>query len=117
MAESVYAKDFLNSVYESIFTGITVSGQNTGTLYARYIDYVDSEGNGWLMKSNLWKPASVSRVYLFDTIRMSESRKSKRTDVYIDIDTYVPGDEANIKTVTVSITLQNGSWFLNSATY
>ena len=117
LAECVYAKDFLSSVYESVFTGITVSEQNAGTLYARYIDYVDSEGNGWLMKSNLWKPASVSRVYLFDTMRMSESRRSKRTDVYIDIDTYVPGDEGNIKTVTVSITLQDGSWYLNSATY
>lgn len=117
MAESVYAMDFLSSVYESIFTGITVSGDSAGTLYARYIDYLDSEGRGWLMKSNLWKSADVARVYLFDTMRMSESRKSKRTDVYIDIDTYVPGDEANLKTVTVAITLQNGSWFLNAATY
>lgn len=117
LAEGVYAKDFLDSVYESIFTGITVSGSSSGTLQARYIDYVDSEGRGWLMKSNTWKAAPVARVYLFDTMRMSESRKSKRTDVYIDIDTYVPGNEGQIETVTVSITLQNGSWFLNSATY
>ncbi|MBQ9802913.1 MAG: hypothetical protein IJW51_07595 [Clostridia bacterium] len=116
-AEKVYAEEFLSSVYESIFTGITVSESSSGTLYARYIDYKDAEGNGYLMKSNLWKPAEVGRVYLFDTMRMSEERRSKRTDVYIDIDTYVPGDEANVTTVTVSLTLQDGGWFLNSATY
>lgn len=116
-AERVYAQEFLSSVYESVFTGITVSESSSGTLYARYIDYKDAEGNAYLMKSNLWQPAKVERVYLFDTMRMSEERRSKRTDVYVDIDTYVPGDEANVTTVTVSLTLQAGGWFLNSATY
>ncbi len=116
-AETVYAEDFLSSVYESIFTGITVSDHDSGTLYARYIDYTDTEGNTYLMKSNTWKAASVARVYLYDTIRMSEERRSNAKDVYLDVDTYVPGNENEIETITVSLTLQNGNWFLNSATY
>ncbi len=116
-AETVYAKDFLSSVYESMFTGITVSENVNGTLFARYIDYTDSEGKSYLMKSNTWKAAEVARVYLFDTMRMSEKRKSNAKDVFIEIDSYVPGKEDTVQTITVSLTLQSGSWYLNSATY
>ena len=116
-AEGVYANDFLSSVYESMFTGITVSENNNGTLYARYMDYTDSEGRGHLMKSNTWEAVEVARVYLYDTMRMSEKRKSNATDVFIEIDSYVPGKESDVQTITVSFTLQNGSWYLNSATY
>lgn len=116
-AESVYANDFLSSVYESIFTGITVSENQNGTLYARYMDHTDSEGKGHLMKSNTWEAVGVSRIYLYDTMRMSEKRKSNATDVFIDIDSYVPGKESETQTITLSFTLQNGAWYLNSATY
>ncbi|MBR2010341.1 MAG: hypothetical protein IKA06_01135 [Clostridia bacterium] len=116
-AEEVYAKDFLSSVYESMFTGIKVSESQNGTLYARYMDHTDSEGKGYLMKSNMWKPVPVSRIYLYDTMRMSEKRKSNATDVFIDIESYVPGKESEKQTITLSFTLQNGSWYLNSATY
>jgi len=116
-AETVYAMDFLSSVYESMFTGIKVSENVSGTLYARYIDYTDSEGHGYLMKSNTWKAAPVERVYLFDTMRMSEKRKSNAKDVFIEIDSYVPGKEDAVQTITVSLTLQDGLWYLNSATY
>ncbi len=116
-AEGVYANDFLSSVYESLFTGITISDSQNGTLYARYIDHTDSEGNGYLMKSNIWTAIQVSRVYLYDTMRMSEKRKSNATDVFIDIDSYVPGKESETQTITLSFTLQNGAWYLNSATY
>ena len=116
-AETVYAKDLLESVYESMFTGITVSENVAGTLNARYIDYTDDEGAGYLMKSNTWKAASVERVYLYDTMRMSEKRKSNASDVYVEIDSYVPGHEDVIQTITVSLTLQDGTWYLNSATY
>ena len=116
-AEEVYAKAFLDSIYESMFTGIKISENTGGTLFARYMDYTDTEGNTYLLKSNRWKAAEVARVYLFDTMRMSESRRSRSTDVYLDIDTYVPSKPDEIVTITVSITLQNGNWFLNSATY
>ena len=116
-AEAVYADSFLRSVYESVFTGITVSENPSGTLQARYIDYTNSEGAGHLMKSNTWQAVSVSRVYLYDTMRMSEKRRSNARDVFLDIDTFVPGSEDKKETITVSLTLQNGSWFLNSATY
>ena len=69
------------------------------------------------MKSNLWEPIAVSRTYLYDTMRMSEKRKSNATDVFIDIDSYVPGKESEKQTITLSFTLQNGAWYLNSATY
>ena len=116
-AEGVYAKEFLSSVYESIFTGIKVSENQNGTLYARYMDHTDSEGKRCLMKSNTWQAREVARVYLYDTMRMSEKRKSNATDVFLEIDSYVPGKESDVQTVTVSFTLQNGSWYLNSATY
>lgn len=115
-AEKVYAKDFLTSVYESIFTGIAIGGQN-GMLYARYIDYTDTEGKGYLMKSNTYEGVSVARVYLYDTMRMSEKKKSNAKDVFLDIDTYVPGKENEIVTITVALTLQDGLWYLNSPTY
>lgn len=116
-AEGVYSGDFLSSVYESIFTGITVSENANGTLYARYIDHTNDEGESYLMKSNTWKAAEVARVYLFDTVRMSEKRKSNAKDVFLEIDSYVPGKENVIQTITVSLTLQDGLWYLNSATY
>lgn len=116
-AEEVYAKEFLSSIYESMFTGIQMTQGTGAMLYARYMDYTDTEGNMYLLKSNRWQAADVARVYLFDTMRMSETRKSRSTDVYLDIDTYVPSKPEEIVTVTVSITLQNGNWFLNSATY
>ena len=115
-AEQIYAKDFLDSVYESLFTGIAIGGTN-GVLYARYMDYTDSEGNGFLMKSNTYEGASVARTYLFDTMRMSEKRKSNAKDVFVDIDTYVPGKESEVVTITVGLTLQGGLWYLNSPTY
>ncbi|MBQ3063448.1 MAG: hypothetical protein IJC99_01415 [Clostridia bacterium] len=117
LAAEVYAKDFLNSVYESIFTGIAIGGTG-GMLYARYMDYTDSEGRTYLMMLNTEKGVSVARTYLFETMRMSEKRKSNAKDVYVDIDTYVPGKEGEIMTITVALTLQDdGLWYLNSPTY
>lgn len=116
-AERVYAKDYLSSVYESMFTGISVSGAEISTLYARYINYTDTEGQVYLMKSNTQKGVSVARVYLYDTMRMSASRKSNATDVFVDIDTFVPGKESEKTTITVALTQQDGTWFLNSPTY
>ncbi len=115
-AEAVYAKDFLQSVYESIFTGIAIGGTN-GTLYARYMDYTDTEGRGFLMKVNTYGGAAVARTYLFDTMRMSEKRRSNAKDVFVDIDTYVPGNESVRETITVALTLQDGMWYLNAPTY
>ena len=116
LAEQVYAKDYLKSVYESMFTGIAVEGSG-GILYARYADKTDDEGKIRLTKSNLWKPIKTGRVFLFDTMRMSSEKKSNATDVYVEIDTYMPGNESEITTLTVALTLQDGSWFLNSPTF
>ena len=115
-AAKIYAADFLNSVNESIFTGIAIGGTN-GMLYARYMDYTDSEGRGFLMKVNTYEGAAVARTYLFETMRMSKKRKSNAKDVFVDIDTYVPGKESEIVTITVAFTLQDGLWYLNSPTY
>ena len=116
IAEDVYAKEYLSSVYESLFTGIAIGGEG-GMLYARYMEYTDDEGQGHLMKSSTYKAASVARTYLFETMRMSERRKSNAKDVFVDIDTYVPGKENEIVTITVALTLQDGLWYLNSPTY
>lgn len=115
-AETVYASTYLAAIYEAMFTGVTVTGGEAGTLTARYIDYADpDEGGSHLMKSNTWNPLPVDRVYLYDTMRMVKPSNSRYVNV--EIDTYRPGDEGNIVTVRVSLAYERGNWYLDSPTY
>jgi hypothetical protein len=115
-AEQIYSKVYLDSVYESVFTGIAVD--TSGALMtARYIEIEDSNGEMCLMKSNQQKGINVNRVFLLETMRMSEKRKSNATNVFVDIDTHLQGDPSSAMTVTVSFFLQDGLWYLNSPTY
>lgn len=112
-AETVYGKEYLSKIYESLFTGaVTESGEvQTG----RYMDYTDRDGDGHLMKSNKHAGYDVARVYLYDTMRMV--KKSNAEFVTIEIDSYKPGREDDVQTVRLTLVLQNGNWFLNSPTY
>ncbi len=116
-AESVYAMSYLDSIYESIFTGIHFSEGGNGTLYARYITYTDKEGKMWLLKSNTQEAKNVDRVYLYDTMRYSEKKRSHADYVYVEIETYLRGHEDERTTVRISLTLQNGKWMLDAPTF
>ena len=114
-AESVYSTGYLSAVYESLFTGVTLSDRDSGILRARYIDYTDSEGNGYLLKSNVQEGFDVSRVYLFDTLKMV---KPSRADfVTLEMESYAEKTPEKHETVRISLVLQEGQWMLDSPTY
>lgn len=114
--EGVFASGYCASVEESLFTGITVSERDSGTLYARYLDIENDEGGTYLMKSNTQKGFyTARRVYLFDTMRMVKPSNARYVNV--EIDTYVEGAPDEIVTVRLSLSLENGAWLLDSPTY
>ncbi len=115
LAETVYSSGYLASVYESLFTGITVSEGNMGTLLARYVEMEKEDGYVYLMKSNQSAPINVKRVFDFSTMRIV--KPSNRNYVNVQMETYLEGDEANRVTVRVSLVLENGQWMLDSPTY
>ena len=112
-AETVYAREYLEMIYESLFTGTVTESGNVQT--GRYMDYTDRDGNGHLLKSNTHAGYDVARVYLYDTMKMV--KKSNAEFVTIEIDSYKPGHEDEIQTVRLTLVLQNGNWLLNSPTY
>ena len=114
-AEQVYAKRYLDSVYQSLFDGIAVE-ESGGLLRARYVVQTDSRGAARLMKSNQIKAINTDRVFLMETARMSTEKKSNAKTVYVDIDTHLAGSD-KIETVRVCLVLQDGAWYLNSPTY
>ena len=71
-----------------------------------------------LMKANSEQAGvNVNRVFLLETMKMSEKRKSNATNVFVEIDTYLADKPDEHLTVTVSLYLQDGLWYLNSPTY
>ncbi|MBE6556005.1 MAG: hypothetical protein E7663_07275 [Ruminococcaceae bacterium] len=118
-AEQVYGSAYLGAVYEGLFTGITISDADSGTLYSRYIEYTDTEGNLYLKKSNTQKGFAVDRVYLYDTMRYSEKRgkKSNAKYVYVEMESYLESKPEEIVTICLGFVLQDGSWYLDTPTY
>lgn len=115
LAETVYSSEYLASVYESLFTGITVAEGNMGTLLARYAEVEMEDGYVYLMKSNQSAPINVNRVFDFSTMKMV--KPSNKNYVNVQMETYLEGDEANRVIVRVSLKLENGQWMLDSPTY
>lgn len=115
LANTVYSAEYLASVYESIFTGITVSDRDTGTLLARYAEIEMEDGFLYLMKSNRTEPLNVKRVYDFSTMKMV--KPSNSTYVTVEMETYLEGDETNRLAVRVALVFENGQWMLDSPTY
>ncbi|MBE6594284.1 MAG: hypothetical protein E7644_00655 [Ruminococcaceae bacterium] len=116
-AETVYAKSYLESVYDSLFVGISISEEENGTLYARYMEGKDKDGIPMLLKLNTYEGLDTGRVYLYDTMRYSEEKRSSANYVYIEMDTHLEGEEDKLLTVRISLTLVNGMWYLDSPTY
>ena len=116
-AETVYAKSYLESIYDSLFVGISISEEDNGTLYARYMEGKDKDGLPMLLKLNTYKGINTNRVYHYDTMRYSEVKKSNSTYVYIEMETHLEGDEDNIVTVRISLAKVGEMWYLDSPTY
>ena len=117
-AEKVYSKNYLEgAVYVALFTGASASEDSSlSSLSARYIEY-DSEDMGVaLMQSNTYSPlVKETRVFDFSTAKMVKPSNKKL--VSIDVDTYLPSAPEQRVTVTVTLILQDGQWFLDSGTY
>ncbi len=115
MAEAVYSTEYLSSIYDSMFIGTVGAAESVDGLSARYIEYT-SEGSVYLMKSNSFEPLITERrVYDFSTAEIV--RPSNKNHITVEIDSYLPSAPDRIQRVRLSLTLQDGIWMLDSATY
>ena len=116
-AETVYSKDYLNSIYETLLTGVMVSeDQNTGLQKARYIEYDDGDGNIWFMKSNTYKSlVNEKRIFDVSTAKIARGSNSKR--VRVEIESYLESKPDERQTVIINLALQDGVWYLDNGTY
>ncbi len=115
-AETVYSKDYLEGVYEMLFTGMVLSGDASGSLGARYFSYEDSDGKVWLMMSDEYESIIKSkRIYDMSTAKVVKPGSSDFANV--EIETYTEAEPDKRTTVRLSLVKQDGEWYLDSATY
>ena len=115
MAEEVYSTDYLSSIYDSMFVGTVGAADSVDGLSARYIEY-SNEGVVCLMESNSFEPLITERrVYDFSTAEIV--RPSNKNHITVEIDSYLPSNPDRVQRVRLSLTLQDGIWMLDSATY
>ena len=113
-AERVYAGDYLTSLYESMFTGMTTG---TAMLYARYFDYEDTEsGTVSLVKDNREKGYTLTAwTYDFSTMRMV--KESNSTFVTVEVERYATEDASRRETAKLYFVKENGEWYLDSPSF
>ena len=113
-AEAVYSKNYMTSLYSSLFDGVASGGT---VMNARYVERTRSDNTVWLTQSNTYESLfSERRVYLYDTSQIIKWG-SNRNFVRISIDSYLPSNPQKIEKIEVNLTLQNGQWFLDSPTF
>ena len=116
-AEKVYSKAYLNSIYETLFTGVLISTEmSDGLITARYIEYEDKNGVLWFMESNTYEPI-VSEKRIFDVSTARVARGSKARRVRIELESYLESKPEERMTVTINLALENGVWYLDNGTY
>lgn len=104
----VYSEKYLESVFESVFTGIM---SDDDILYARY-----SEDSNWIYQSSLVEPLTVvRRVYDFSSMQIVKPSSDKY--LYINIDSYAPDAPDKITNFDLIFVWENNNWFLDSPTY
>ena len=114
-ASQIYSSTYLASIYESLFTGVTVSNQAGGTLYARYRDY-EEDGYYYLQECNQVKGYDLpDRRYDYSTMKMASGSNAKY--IRIELESYIAGNEQARETVTLAFVLENGNWYLDSPSY
>ena len=116
-AEKIYSKDYLNSIYETLFTGVMLSeGSVEEVMTARYIEYEDASGTRWFMKSNTYKPL-VYEVRRFDLDTAKMLRGSNKQRLRIEIESYLESSPDERISVVVNLVKQDGEWYLDNGTY
>lgn len=116
-AEKVYSKDYLESLYQSLFDGTaTQAGTTLTTSSARYYEYTDEDGITTLMQSNTYEPlVTERRIFDFTTAKII---RPKRADfVTISVESYLESKPNERVTVKLTMILQDGVWLLDSGTY
>lgn len=107
-AEKVYSSEYLASIYETTFVG--VADENTGMLYARYLD--TDEG---LKKSNLHKPLlEQKRMYDYDTMEIVKPSNGRYINV--EIESYLEGEDERLP-IRLTLVKEGEVWLLDSPTY
>lgn len=120
LAEKVYSKAYLDSVYTTVFDGFAEEG--IGLVRARYMRD-ESGSSGFFLKSNEFEPYFEKQtVYDYSTMRVLPSSKSGRVTVemeaegkYLDYDTL----EVKVGKTKKQLTFvkENGEWRLDTPTY
>ncbi|MBQ7383615.1 MAG: hypothetical protein IJV72_02350, partial [Clostridia bacterium] len=115
-AETVYSDQYLEGIYEMLFTGAVISEDKSGKLGARYFSYEESDGNVWLMQSDEYDSLiKGKRIYDFSTAKVVKPGSSEFANV--EIETYLESEPDNRPTVRISLIKQDGEWYLDNATY
>lgn len=115
-AEQVYSPEYLESIYEWLFVGTASITESVEGLSARYMEYTDDEGMGYLMRSNTFEPLiTEQRMYDFSTA--SIVKPANKEYVNIELDSYLPSNPEQVLRVRLSMQLVDGVWLLDSATY
>ena len=116
-AEVVYSKDYLDSLYESLFDGTVVQAGTTLTSNtARYMEYSDEDGSISLMQSNKYEPL-VTEKRIYDLSTASIVRPKNGKFVTIELESYLESKPDERLTVRLTMVLQDGEWYLDSGTY
>ena len=116
-AKTVYSDEYLAEIYETLFTGVLVSDDmDTGFLGARYIEFENSDGARWFMKSSEYKPLVRGRR-IFDVSTAKILRGSNDSRLRIEMETYIESEPSVRLAVCVNLVKQDGEWFLDSPTY
>ena len=116
MIETVYSKDYSNSLYDALFVGAMVSGDESGFLGARFMEFTDDNGTVWLMESNTYEPLiKEKRIYDISTAKML--RGSSSDLLRLEIESYLESEPDARLAVEVILVKQDGEWFLDSPTY
>ncbi len=116
-AAGVYSADYLRAIYETLFEGVMISEDTeSGLLTARYIEFEDSEGARWFMKSTDYE-APMTEKRIFDLSTATVARGSSKQRLRIDVESYLESAPENRLTVTLNLVMQDGEWYLDNGTY
>ena len=114
LAESVYSLSYTNSIYTSLFDGIS---SGVAVEPPKFFETTASNGSFLLAQSNTYETMKVEkRVFLFETAKINKLSSNKKL-VRISIDSYLPSNPDKVINSEITIVYENGDWFLNNPTF
>ena len=116
-AQTVYSREYLESIYGPIFDGAMISqSSDNGYIKARYSEYTDEGGESWFLFSNTYEPLTTEKR-IFDLTTAKMVRRSNKEYVNIEVESYLESAPENKLKVTLSLIIQDGVWMLDTPTY